>query len=811
MKGLIVIGLIFLSISLFGQNNSYYWYKGEKVPLQIVKQKKFILFKKESESKVISDFARNSWNVIKKKEVNFFNTLIPYKGNSESDTNEWAVIVSESNQISDSIALRLSPKVLYASTFFSTKSGEEAGLSNLFYVRLYKAEDIDKLEYLASKNNVEILGKDKFMPAWYTLSCTRYSKGNALEMANSFYESGIFKSAEPDLMPMNLFNSVNDTYFSDQWNLNNTGQYGGSYGVDINICEAWETTSGSENIVIAFVDQGIEMDHPDLPEIFTLSYDAETGTTPSVVRGAHGTACAGIAGAAKDNEEGIAGIAPGCQLMSVSHSMMLGTNTRQQLAGGINWAWHNGADIISNSWGSNALIGAYIDEAIDSALTFGRGGLGCVIVFASGNNNNDIIYPGDSNPDIITVGAMSPCGERKSPTSCDTEDIWGSNYGNELDLVAPGVLIPTTDLQGVGEFNSYLRLHPLCGGDKITTDYSNPDYTVWFNGTSAATPHVAGVAALILSINPGLTQEEVRNIIESTCTKVGSYNYSTVAGRNNGTWHQEVGYGLVNAHAAVLAAYPYISGPSLVCPSSNSPFTVNHSPSEATITWQCETSLLERVSVQGSNPCDFVATGSGNAWVQAVINTVEGDYTVPKVNCSAGIPTIMYLGGPTYIEEDHGDTYYAVKDTWNFDAQYYWYLSPSGYVSSPTNENGTYVTFGSPDTYTLEVAACNSCGCSDNYYLEIEVYGNYRLMLSPNPSTSQTIVSLQSTSGEIKDSDPEWYLEVYNQGLQQKIFAKNIKGIEFNLNTSNWSDGLYIIHARYQGKWLTGKLVVGKN
>ncbi len=290
MKAILLLGFISLSINLFGQNASYYWYKGEKVPLLMAKQKKFILFEKEDEDQVISDFASNSWEVIQRKEVNLTNALIPYNGTTGSESKKWAVIVGESDQISDSTALQLSSNVLYVSSFFSSLSGDEAGLSHLFYVRLHKDEDIVKLEDMASKNNVEILGKDKFMPLWYTLACTRYSKGNALEMANSFYESGIFKAAEPDLMPVNLIDCVDDDYFSDQWNLNNTGQYGGTSGVDINICDAWELSSGCDDIVIAFIDHGIEMDHDDLPNMFALSYDAETGTTPSDVWGPHGSA-----------------------------------------------------------------------------------------------------------------------------------------------------------------------------------------------------------------------------------------------------------------------------------------------------------------------------------------------------------------------------------------------------------------------------------------------------------------------------------------------------------------------------------------
>jgi subtilisin family serine protease len=496
------------------------------------KHKYFILYEREHEDNIISEFTRNSMEVVKRGEDNTVNTLMPYDDNNKNETRNWAVMANTLDQLSDSLVLLSSATVLYTAPFFTTLQGDEAGLSHLFYVRLFRAEDIGLLEALARETHVNIIGRNKFMSLWYTLYCTKYSDGNALEMANSFYESGLFKAAEPDLMGDDLTHCVNDDYFSDQWNLNNTGKYGGTSGIDIDICEAWEVTRGCDSITIALVDQGTEMEHPDLTNMFELSYDTELGTPPSDVFGPHGTACSGIAGAASDNNEGIAGIAPECQLMSISNTLILNINSRQQLADGINWAWNNGADVINNSWGHDALAGDFIDDAVENALTYGREGLGCVIVFAAGNDNGNVEYPANSNPDIIAVGAMSPCGERKSPTSCDTED-WGSNYGNQLDLIAPGVLIPTTDLQGDGQYNSTFPIHTIADGNKISSDYLNRDYTIWFHGTSAAAPHVAGVAALILSVNPGLTQDQVRDIIESTCTKVGSYNYTTVAGRGN--------------------------------------------------------------------------------------------------------------------------------------------------------------------------------------------------------------------------------------------------------------------------------------
>jgi subtilisin family serine protease len=251
------------------------------------------------------------------------------------------------------------------------------------------------------------------------------------------------------------------------------------------------------------------------------------------------------------------GVASSCKIIPVriAYSDPWGwwVTTDDQIADGLHYAWNTaGADILSNSWGGGSPA-VVINTEIQDALSYGRNGKGCVIVFASGNDNSSVSYPANSNSNIIAVGAISPCYERKSPISCDTE-IWGSNYGQELDVVAPGILISTTDIQGTNGYNPNVPIHPLSGGTKLTNDYSNQDYTVWFNGTSAACPHVAGVAALVLSVNSSLTQAQVQQIIESTAQKVGGYNYQTTSGHPNGAWNNEMVYGLVDAYAAVQAA-----------------------------------------------------------------------------------------------------------------------------------------------------------------------------------------------------------------------------------------------------------------
>lgn len=128
------------------------------------------------------------------------------------------------------------------------------------------------------------------------------------------------------------------------------------------------------------------------------------------------------------------------------------------------------------------------------------------------------------------------CDQRKSPTSCDGENWWGGNYGTNLDVTAPGVKIQTTDMLGAA-------------------GYEPGDYVPDFNGTSSSCPNAAGVVALILSVNPGLTLAQVRKILEGTCDKVGGYTYvNNTPGQPNGTWSISMGHGRINAHKALLSA-----------------------------------------------------------------------------------------------------------------------------------------------------------------------------------------------------------------------------------------------------------------
>jgi len=483
--------------------------------------------------------------------VNIGNTISMYSTNI-SETDQRGIMIvefQEKNTVNNNFELIDSWKKQGVISFFSPIYVDEVGnnlsaLTDQVIIRLKDNSDYSILQKSAIANSLEILRQSDFDEKTYIL-VNHSDKQNALQISNALYETGLFDYVEPNFI-LFINYSTNDTYFPQQWGLNNTGQYGGASGIDINAPEAWTITTGSPNIRIAILDSGTDLTHPDLINNLLPGFDATGGSNGGNQSGVgHGTACAGIAAAQGNNSIGITGVAYNCGILPIH---MGSSPLSDRVASGLNWATQNNANVVSMSFTTGETNAINLELAEATAAN-------CVLVAATGNSNLSTIgYPA-SHLNVIAVGAISPCGQRKSPTSCDGETTWGSNYGTALDVVAPGVLIPTTDIQGIAGYNPNLPIHTNNGGNKITNDYADLDYTVWFNGTSAACPHVAGIAALVLSVNPCLTQQEVRNIIEMSCEKVGSYCYSTTAGRPNGTWNNQTGYGLVNAYKAVQYAH----------------------------------------------------------------------------------------------------------------------------------------------------------------------------------------------------------------------------------------------------------------
>ncbi len=535
---LLLLGWFFQSSA---QGDHYYYYGEQRIDLELSDQYIYLTQADRQRSAVdLKTALGDDFEVLQLDQNQSVAALRSAAGSQAGGGPDWAIIrlrksLDTQAYLRQIEALKATTVVDWASPFFRQGENDMVGLSQYFYVKLRDEGDLQLLRKQCKGSGAQIVGQNKYMPRWYTLQVDRRGDQTALDLANRFYESGLFAFSEPSLMVGNFGLGANDPLFPDQWGMEHTGQNGWPVGNDMRACGAWALSQGSREIVVAVLDSGIDPDHPDLTQnLLPQSYNTITASSPSVVYGHHGTNCAGIIAAAQNNSRGVSGIAPNVRLLDISHTLTFTPNTSQELADGINWAWMNGADVISNSWGDDALASTYIDDAITTALNFGRGGLGAVVVFAAGNTNRSVIYPASSNPDIVTVAAMSPCGARKSAYSCDLEN-WGSSFGAPVDVMAPGVKIMTTDNRG-------------------TAGVSTSDYNPAFRGTSAACPAVAGIAGLILSINYCLDHDAVEDLLEQNARKVGGYPYATVAGRPNGTWYDEVGYGLGDAEACIADA-----------------------------------------------------------------------------------------------------------------------------------------------------------------------------------------------------------------------------------------------------------------
>ena len=550
-KILLLILLLPCTLYLSAQEGNpeyFYYYKDKKMPLTVdysyitvvtegampVTQKSAVAFNVENTSK---SYTENHVILTENKKSKTISEEVFFSGVKLSEK----VSPAEYNNLISN--LKEMPNVLHVMPAFVSGEGR-TGISNNFYVCLHKAEDVNLLSDLADKYAIEVCGHNKFRPLSYTLSCNKASLLNSIEAANVFYETGFFEYAEPELLYKIQPHSNDELYFK-QWALKNTGQVGGTSGIDINVERAWNITKGA-GVKVAIYDNGIQLDHPDLQtNIYGTGYDVMIGTSPSQMYGPHGTQCAGIVGAIQNNSIGISGVAPECKLMSISKNNNTYDITSQQIASGFDFAWRNGADIISCSWGLDYYDypSSELDKAISDALTYGRNRKGTVIVFASGNYDLlPIPYPQNSNPLFLVVGSINPDIERaynSGPYISDSYGtVQGSRYGDQLDVMAPGVRIAST---------SWYSLY-----SQFTEE---PDGKIvgGLNGTSFACPYVAGIVALILSVRPELTVREVSNIIESTARKVGDYTYQTTLDRTNGSWNNEMGYGLVDAYAAVMA------------------------------------------------------------------------------------------------------------------------------------------------------------------------------------------------------------------------------------------------------------------
>lgn len=389
-------------------------------------------------------------------------------------------------------------------------------MSNCFYVKLYEEADTILLKEVIEETRTILLGQVPYMDKWYKIMVAYSIINNTLDMSNYFYETGYFADIDPGFVFEFKPSCVSDYNYLNQWAL-----------PTINACDTWGVTTGSPYVTVAVVDQGIELSHKEFvgTSFSPYAYDCYTGLYTNEVYGDHGTMVASVI-AANHNYGNMAGLAPNVSIMPICHPLDNPSPfMAEELASGILWAVQNEADVINCSWGDQGgdpvlecLHSVVLEEAILYAIKNGRRGKGCVVVFASGNHEV-MDYPASFTPEIVACGSINDWYQRAE----------GSGKGQALDVVAPGDSIYVSDL-----------------GNSYRFDY----------GTSLAAPYVSAIAALVLSRNTDLTGKQVTDIIEITTQSLIGARYPALEYRINGKWNDEIGYGLVDAYAAVLAALP---------------------------------------------------------------------------------------------------------------------------------------------------------------------------------------------------------------------------------------------------------------
>jgi len=577
-----------------------------------------------------------------------------------------------------------------------------------------------------------------------------------------------------------------DPLYPDSWGHNNTAQlpdldWGGTYdhtlpntvgtpGFDANAQGAWDNSQGygSSNIIVAIIDTGVDIDHPDLTLVSGYDFgDNDSNPNDDSAARGHGTCCAGVATANVNNGLGACGSAPNSRVMPLKVANSAGSMYFSAIVNAIYYAADNGADVISISLGA---AGVSSDPATDAALSYAYSA-GCIICAATGNENASTIHYPAINTYVIGVGAASPCGDRKRSSSlsyecnpgvntdpngytCDGERWWGSNYGpntpdaaGAVDILGPTIL-PTTDIAG-------------------SDGYRSGDYEPFFNGTSCATPYVAGVCALIKAQNPTWTPAQVRNQLVTTAIDI--VNVESGSG-----WDRYSGYGMVDAQAATGGGTPppptaaFTGSPT----SGDAPLTVNFTDqsSGSPTSWSWDFGDGIGTSTQ-QNP-SYTYDNAGTYTVTLTASNSYGSDDEVKVDyimvTSPSPPTADFAGSPTSgvypLDVTFSDLSTGDPTAWSWDFG-------DGGTSPLQNPVHTYTTAG---TYTVTLTATNAYGFDDEVktdYIDVREPGVSTFVTADGESSIYGTVSGSYTDTHISDDVRETITEELYTGHPVKSYS----------------------------------------
>lgn len=464
------------------------------------------------------------------------------------------------------------PPILFLTFIFAgVKKGEETTVSS--FANFHESRIIVKVELETSLLNlryeglIQLTGVQSIDILNRKYFCVRISKlfdqvpinqkkYDALEMGNYYVFSFSGKKNIPELVDLyiktNLFIMVeadykgyagstrfypDDNYYFMQWSLENDGTFPswnlGTADADIDMEAAWDITQGSSSVTVGILDTGLKLDHPEFEDrIWINGSELDDGidnddngftddfngwdfvnedNDPYDDQG-HGSSVGGILGATGNNSIGYAGIDWNCRLMSLKILNEDNFGYYSWWTDAIYYATNNGANILNMSVGGSSFsnsMGVAVDYAHASGVTI----FACMM-----NENNNVIYYPAGYSNTIAVGATDTDDSRCNPFT------WGggSNYGNHIDISAPG--------------NHIYGLNHV----------SNFNFSWYWGGTSQATPHVAGLGSLLAGLVPGISPDSIKSIITLSAQDTVGEPSEDVIG-----WDQYHGWGRINAHDAL--------------------------------------------------------------------------------------------------------------------------------------------------------------------------------------------------------------------------------------------------------------------
>ncbi len=473
-------------------------------------------------------------------------------------------------------ALRAAPDVRFAGgVMVDDKSGEPVLYTENLFIKFVDDADPEDCRAVIRDAGLTIKKELTYATNSFFVGAPEGTGTRVFEMAASLLNRKDVEYCHPELVRPKARRQI----AAEQWHLKTTTINGTPVAASANVEAAHQITMG-EGATIAVIDDGVDVDHPEFAGAgkIVAPRDATLGTGDPRPKDAgfeenHGTACAGVACAA--GTEKASGVAPKAKLIPIRLNSALGS---QQEAEAFEWAANHGADVISCSWGpqdgawfnlndpahnQKVPIPASTRLAIDYATTKGRNGKGCIVLFAAGNGNESVDNDGYASYERVI--AVAACNDRSKRSvysdfgkaiwcAFPSSDMGHSPFQHPAPLTAG---IWTTDRTGSPGYNS----------GKSSEGDTRGNYTNSFGGTSSACPGAAGVAALVLSVNPTLKWQEVRDILKQSCDKIDPQggNYTAEG------WSRFYGYGRLNAETAVKLAKPSTNNRVLISRTFNEP------------------------------------------------------------------------------------------------------------------------------------------------------------------------------------------------------------------------------------------------